>query len=214
MRRGLPCAAAVSRRRTFIHDIGKIAVPAEILMKPEALTFEEYSLVKLHSTTGFRTVHGIDFDGPVYEVILQHHERLDGSGYPAGMREPIPEAGVLAVADVYDALTSSRPYRAGKSAQDAIEIMQQEENHRLDSSALEALVPVVLKRTEAQTGNTTCGAVRPYSQCGALESRDGARRVIERKSCGKAVPAEFWADSPGYGLYFLGRREIAQCLAR
>jgi len=127
-----------------IHDIGKIAVPAEILMKPEALNDEEYKLVKRHPEAGFRIIHSVDFDGPVHETILQHHERLDGSGYPAGTLQPIPEAQILAVADVYDALTSSRPYRAGKSPADAIAIMKEEEQGRLEGDAVKALSSLVL----------------------------------------------------------------------
>lgn len=126
-----------------IHDIGKIAVPAEILMKPEALTPEEYSLIKLHPEIGFRIVHGIDFDGPVHEAILQHHERLDGSGYPSGTKDPIPEARILAVADVYDALTSPRPYRAGKRPAKALDLMQSQEVGRLDCEVVKALSSIV-----------------------------------------------------------------------
>jgi len=133
-----------------IHDIGKIAVPAEILMKPEALTAEEYGLIKLHPATGFRIVHGIDFDGPVHEAILQHHERLDGSGYPSGTKDPIPEARILAVADVYDAMTSSRPYRAGKSSAKALDLMQNQEVGRLDCDAVKALSAIVLEATPDQ----------------------------------------------------------------
>lgn len=131
-----------------IHDIGKIAVPAEILMKPEALTAEEYNLVKLHPATGFKIVHGIDFDGLVHEAVLQHHERLDGSGYPGGMDNPIAEARILAVADVFDAMTSSRPYRAGKSQAEAIELMYDQEGARLDLTALDALSDLVLPHVD------------------------------------------------------------------
>lgn len=130
-----------------IHDIGKIAVPAEILMKPEALTAEECNLIKLHPTTGFRIVHGIDFDGPVHEAILQHHERLDGSGYPSGTDDPIADARILAVVDVYDAMTSSRPYRSGKRPAVAIELMYDQESARLDGAALDTLSDLVLGRT-------------------------------------------------------------------
>lgn len=128
-----------------IHDIGKIAVPAEILMKPEALTAQEYELIKIHPVKGYQIVCGIDFDGPVHEAILQHHERLDGSGYPAGLTDPIPESRVLAVADMYDALTSSRPYRAGKTPEDALAVMEDEHNC-LDADALDALSSLVMDK--------------------------------------------------------------------
>ena len=127
-----------------IHDIGKISIPAEILMKPGRLTKEELNLVKIHPSMGFSIVTSVDFDGPVQEVILQHHERLDGSGYPDGIKDPIPEARVIAVADVYDALTSNRPYRAGMNPARALSLMHEEETGRLDADALEKLPSVVL----------------------------------------------------------------------
>lgn len=126
-----------------IHDIGKIAVPAEILMKPGALSREEYDLVKLHPASGSAIINSVDFDGPVQETILRHHERLDGSGYPDGATCVIPEALVIAVADVYDALTSPRPYRAGMTPAEALELMQQHDGRGLDRDALEKLSSLV-----------------------------------------------------------------------
>jgi len=126
-----------------IHDIGKISVPTEILMKPASLTRQECELVKLHPDTGAAIVANVEFDGPVRETILQHHERLDGSGYPAGINDPVPEARVIAVADVYDAITTSRPYRAGMSAVRAMEIMH-EQAGSLDEQALTELESVVI----------------------------------------------------------------------
>jgi HD-GYP domain-containing protein (c-di-GMP phosphodiesterase class II) len=113
-------------------------------MKPGRLTKEELNLVKIHPSMGFSIVTSVDFDGPVQEVILQHHERLDGSGYPDGIKDPIPEARVIAVADVYDALTSNRPYRAGMNPARALSLMHEEETGRLDADALEKLPSVVL----------------------------------------------------------------------
>lgn len=126
-----------------IHDIGKIAVPAEILMKPTALSREEYDLIKLHPAAGSAIINSVDFDGPVQETILRHHERLDGSGYPGGATDVIPESRVLAVADVYDALTSSRPYRAGMSPGEALALMHQKDGRGLDPDALEKLSSLV-----------------------------------------------------------------------
>ncbi|MDZ7841974.1 MAG: HD domain-containing protein [Gammaproteobacteria bacterium] len=126
-----------------IHDIGKIAVPAEILMKPSALSQEEYDLVKLHPTAGSAIINSVDFDGPVRQTILQHHERLDGSGYPDGVADLIPEARVIAVADVYDALTSSRPYRAGMTPANALDLMSEHECRGLDGDALQTLSTLV-----------------------------------------------------------------------
>ena len=98
----------------IVHDIGKIAVPAEILAKPGRLSDIEFALIKEHPTSGFDILSAIDFVQPVAEVVRQHHERLDGSGYPRALRgdDILPEARVLAVADVVEAMSSHRPYRA------------------------------------------------------------------------------------------------------
>jgi len=106
-----------------LHDIGKIAVPAEILTKPSALLDMEFGLVKTHSQVGYQILKGIDFPWPVAEAVLQHHERLDGSGYPRGLGadEIIPEARILGVSDVVEAMASHRPYRPAFGIEVALE---------------------------------------------------------------------------------------------
>ena len=97
----------------LIHDVGKIAVPAEILSRPGRLSEVEFNLIKQHPQAGFDILAAIDFGLPVAEMVLQHHERLDGSGYPRGLagEDVLPEARILAVADVVEAMSSHRPYR-------------------------------------------------------------------------------------------------------
>lgn len=96
-----------------VHDIGKINLPAEILSKPTKLTAPEYELIKGHSQVGADILSGVEFDRPISNMILQHHERFDGSGYPLGLsgQEILMEARILAVADTIDAMSSHRPYR-------------------------------------------------------------------------------------------------------
>ena len=96
-----------------LHDIGKTAVPTEILTKPGRLTAAEFELTRDHPRTGFEILAGIDFPWPVADVVLQHHERIDGSGYPGGLTgsDIRLEARILAVADVVEAMSSDRPYR-------------------------------------------------------------------------------------------------------
>lgn len=98
-----------------VHDIGKIRVPAEILSKPGKLSSIEFTLIKQHSDVGHEILKSIEFPWPIADTVLQHHERLDGSGYPHGLqdKEILIEAKILAVADVVEAMVSSRPYRAG-----------------------------------------------------------------------------------------------------
>ncbi|PKM05922.1 MAG: hypothetical protein CVV14_14495 [Gammaproteobacteria bacterium HGW-Gammaproteobacteria-4] len=97
-----------------LHDIGKMSVPAEILSKPTRLTTAEYELIKCHVDAGYHILEHIDFGMPVADILRQHHERLDGSGYPKGLRgeQMLLEARVLAVADVAESMLSHRPYRA------------------------------------------------------------------------------------------------------
>ncbi len=102
------------RMGALVHDIGKMSIPAEILVKPGALTDAEKALVQTHPTVGYDILKDIKFPWPVAEMVLQHHERMDGSGYPNGLAgdEIIPEARVLAIADVVESMSSHRPYRA------------------------------------------------------------------------------------------------------
>jgi HD-GYP domain-containing protein (c-di-GMP phosphodiesterase class II) len=96
-----------------IHDLGKISVPADILSKPARLSEIEYSLMKIHPEAGYNILKDIDIPWPIALIVLQHHERLDGSGYPGGLKEGdiILEARIMAVADVVEAIASYRPYR-------------------------------------------------------------------------------------------------------
>jgi HD-GYP domain-containing protein (c-di-GMP phosphodiesterase class II) len=98
-----------------LHDIGKISVPAEILSKPGNLTEIEFSLIKAHPKIGYEILKNIEFPWPVAQITLQHHERMDGSGYPSGLsgEETLLEARILGVADVIEAISSHRPYRPG-----------------------------------------------------------------------------------------------------
>ncbi|MEW6183729.1 MAG: PAS domain S-box protein [Bacillota bacterium] len=97
----------------IVHDIGKIGVPVEILNKPAVLSELEFNLIRIHPEVGYNILKTIEFPWPIAQVILQHHERLNGSGYPLGLQGEniLPEARILAVADVVEAMASHRPYR-------------------------------------------------------------------------------------------------------
>lgn len=107
----------------MIHDLGKISVPAEILSRPGRLSETEFMLVKSHSEVGADILRQVEFPWPVMDMILQHHERMDGSGYPNGLRGDaiLLEARILAVADVVEAMASHRPYRAALGIDKALD---------------------------------------------------------------------------------------------
>jgi len=115
------------RIASLIHDIGKISVPAEILSKPTKLNEIEYSLIKDHSQIGYDILKTIDFSWPVAQIVLQHHEKLDGSGYPNNLKgdEILLEARIMGVADVVEAMSSHRPYRPAKGVNAALEEITQ-----------------------------------------------------------------------------------------
>jgi putative two-component system response regulator len=113
------------RHGSILHDCGKIGVPEEILNFPGKLTLEEFEIIKQHPDWGTQVAREANLPEAVINVILYHHERVDGSGYPAGLSgEEIPiEARIAAIADVFDALTSDRPYRKGNTIGDATEVL-------------------------------------------------------------------------------------------
>ena len=115
-------AAEGLRLAGLVHDIGKLTVPAEILNKPSRLTPIEFELIKGHAAAGYEILKSIEFEYPVADIVAQHHERLDGSGYPAGLEddEIMLDSRILAVADVVEAMASHRPYRAAEGLEAAL----------------------------------------------------------------------------------------------
>jgi HD-GYP domain-containing protein (c-di-GMP phosphodiesterase class II) len=111
------------RFAAMIHDLGKIHIPAEILSKPSRLTDIEYLMIQTHPQEGYNILKDIRFPWPISQIILQHHERLDGSGYPQGLSgdQILPEAKIICVADVVEAMSSHRPYRPGLGLEPALE---------------------------------------------------------------------------------------------
>jgi HD-GYP domain-containing protein (c-di-GMP phosphodiesterase class II) len=107
----------------LIHDIGKIGVPAEILNKPAKLSNPEFDLVKVHPRIGYDILKEIDFPWPIAQTVLQHHERINGSGYPSCLKgeEILLESRILGVADVVEAMASHRPYRPAFSIEEALQ---------------------------------------------------------------------------------------------
>ncbi len=132
----------------ILHDVGKIGVADAILGKNGRLTEEEYRLIQNHPVIGHRIVEGIDFLERVADIILAHHERCDGRGYPHGKEgEQIPlEAKIVAVADVFDALTSARPYRPAYTVEEALMIMENEEKGHFDPQIFALLKEIIAEK--------------------------------------------------------------------
>lgn len=124
----------------LIHDLGKIRVPDELLCKPTRLTPAEFNLIKTHPDVGGDIIRGIDFPWPVATMIRQHHERMDGSGYPQGLKgdEILLEARILAVADTVEAMASHRPYRAGLGVEAALTEIERNSGKAFDPSVVQA----------------------------------------------------------------------------
>jgi HD-GYP domain-containing protein (c-di-GMP phosphodiesterase class II) len=127
-----------------IHDLGKIGIPAEILSKPGLLTPTQFNLLKEHAQLGYDILKDVAFPWPIADMILQHHERLDGSGYPQGLKgDAISlEARILAVADVVEAMSSHRPYRAAQGVDVALDEILAQRGKFYDAQVADACVSV------------------------------------------------------------------------
>ena len=133
------------QRAAFLHDIGKIGVPVAILDKPGKLSREEFSIIKAHPQMGGRILEPIKAYDEIIPMVVEHHERFDGKGYPDGLNGTSISLGarILAVADVFDALKSDRPYRQGMPFEQVIEIIKQEASQQFDPDIVNAFLTVV-----------------------------------------------------------------------
>ena len=133
------------RMASVIHDLGKITVPAGILAKPGRLSELEYELIKNHVKAGYDILKQIEFPWPLADIILQHHERLDGSGYPQGLAagEIMLQARILAVADVFETIASHRPYRPSLGLQHAIDEIQKNSGALYDPDVVSVFLQLV-----------------------------------------------------------------------
>jgi PAS domain S-box-containing protein/putative nucleotidyltransferase with HDIG domain len=147
---GLPADRVAGLRvMGLLHDLGKITIPIEILSKPGKLSDAEFGLIKSHAQAGYEIVKEIRFPWPVAEAILQHHERMDGSGYPAGLtaEEITPEAKILAVADVVEAMASHRPYRSALGIEKALEEVSRNRSILYDPEVVDVCVKLFTDKT-------------------------------------------------------------------
>ena len=128
-----------------IHDIGKIKVPMELLYKPGKIEKEEFKLIKKHAVYGADLFRGYKLPWPIYEVVSQHHERIDGSGYPKGLKgdQISLEAKIVAIADTYESMSNNRPYRRALGTQLAIQTIVKGRGTKYDIGAVDAFMACV-----------------------------------------------------------------------
>lgn len=136
---------ATLRYAGMLHDVGKLGVPTRVLQKSTQLTDEEYEAIKLHPMRGHEMIREIEFLGEAFDGIMHHHERLDGRGYPMGLKgDEIPEfARVIAVADAFDSMTTTRSYRGARSADEAMDELRRCAAHQFEPAMVEALIASV-----------------------------------------------------------------------
>jgi HD-GYP domain-containing protein (c-di-GMP phosphodiesterase class II) len=127
------------RMAGIIHDIGKLSIPAEILSKPSKLTDLEFSLIKVHSQNGYEMLKDVESPWPLAEIVYQHHERMNGSGYPRKLKgdEILMESQILAVADVVEAMASHRPYRPTLGIEAALEEIEKNKGILYDNTVVD-----------------------------------------------------------------------------
>ena len=132
----------------LVHDLGKMSVPSEILAKPGVITRAEFELIKQHPQVGYELLRDVEFDWPLADIVVQHHERVDGSGYPKGLSgdDILLEAKVIAVADVVEAMASHRPYRPSLGIDAALEEIAVKKGTHFDPATVDACLRVFRDR--------------------------------------------------------------------
>lgn len=137
----------------MLHDIGKLAVPDEIINKEGKLTEQEYEIIKIHPAAGYRMLQDISFLETCKSILLQHHERVDGKGYPLGLQDTQINlcSKIISVADAYDAMTSSRPYRKrGLSKEQAIEQLESCKGSQFDKNIVDVFIGLLKAADEPE----------------------------------------------------------------
>ena len=174
----------------LLHDIGKLGVPEYVLLKPGRLTDDEFAKIKQHPEIGAAILDPVEFPWPVLPVVRSHHEKWDGTGYPDGLAgEDIPRtARILAVADVYDALTSSRSYRNAWTHERACEVIKKDRGTHFDPAIADAFLVIITGVVEemAREGDGPLFVAEPTAPAAASPSDQAARAIHQASS-------ELWA---------------------
>jgi diguanylate cyclase (GGDEF)-like protein/putative nucleotidyltransferase with HDIG domain len=189
----------------LLHDIGKLAVPEHILSKPGPLSAHERKRMQIHAQVGAEIVDAVAFPCPVAPLIRSHHERWDGTGYPAGLRgEDIPiGARILAVVDTFDAITSDRPYRRSVSQEEAMTVLESEAGKALDPALVKQFAEILPRLAPPREDESTRRTGRHEAES------DGATERRDRHVSANAFAEIAQANRESYTLY-----EIAQAMGR
>lgn len=174
----------------LLHDIGKLGVPEYVLLKPGPLTSEEFAMIKKHPEIGATILDPVVFPWAVLPAVKYHHEKWDGTGYPEGLRgEEIPViARIMAVADVYDALTSNRSYRAAKTHEQAVEIIRKDSGRHFDSK----IVDVFLRIIDTVILELAREGIGPLAASDPAAVNDGNSFTAQNRQISKTL-SELWA---------------------
>jgi putative nucleotidyltransferase with HDIG domain len=165
-----------------LHDLGKIAVPTEILSKPGRLTELEFAIIKTHPQVAFNILRPLEFPGKINDIIMQHHERLNGSGYPYGLdgEEILLEAKILGVADVLEAMCSHRPYRPALGIEKALEEISKNRGKLYDPEVVDSCLQLYEETPAALMGEVFHFTRRPQKSLSALpEKPDNMPAAVE-----------------------------------
>jgi diguanylate cyclase (GGDEF)-like protein/putative nucleotidyltransferase with HDIG domain len=194
------------RAAAMLHDIGKLAVPEQILSKPGRLTPEEFDKMKIHPVVGAEILDRVNFPYPVVPIVRSHHERWNGSGYPDGLKEnTIPiGARILSVVDCFDALTSERPYRRAMSVEDAMKYLKSESGQSYDPRVVEGLERRYRELEEAVNGSVNGTAV--------FEVRSKLERPVAPSAGFAELPNDAEVRTASFLASIVSARQEAQLL--
>lgn len=173
----------------LVHDIGKLAIPSQILTKPAKLSKEEFALIQTHPQHGAEIVEDVEFPWPIREMILQHHERLDGSGYPAGLtdNEILYEAKIIAVADVADSILSHRPYRPSLGLKKMTEVLRDGKGTLYDPEIVETCLTILVNQEISISDHIGSVVLEPIIEISAEQGLLDIKAVMLKSNAKVAI---------------------------
>lgn len=199
-----------------LHDLGKIAVPQDILSKPGKLTDLEFAIIKTHPQVGYNILRPLEIPGQISQIIIQHHERINGSGYPYGLEahEILLEAKILGVADVIEAMCSHRPYRPALGIDKALDEITKKKGILFDSEVVDSCLLLYEEMPAALMGEVCYISRKPPGPLDTLPKRDnGGQQATEAKeTLGRWNWKRLAANRPRFFLHVVGALIIGGAL--